>query len=177
MRALGFGEGWSCKIGLGVAIVGSGYGTCASVNQFIHLRSNLPVLNFMKLLQPLIYLWVLPTSLLGLLVALLTIFSGGRARWHSGVLEVQGGFSSYFLRQLVPLPGGASAMTLGHVVIARDQAAHESTREHERVHVRQCERWGPFFVPAYLLSSLYLKVRGRDAYRENPFEREAFENS
>jgi hypothetical protein len=33
------------------------------------------------------------------------------------------------------------------------------------------------FIPAYLLTSLYLKVRGRDAYRDNPFEREAFENS
>jgi hypothetical protein len=32
-------------------------------------------------------------------------------------------------------------MTLGHVVIARDQDLLDLTRAHERVHVRQCERW------------------------------------
>ena len=93
------------------------------------------------------------------------------------MLEVYGGFSTFFLRKIVPLPGGASAMTLGHVVIARDAACHTKTRAHERIHVRQCERWGPLFIPAYLLTSLVLKLRGRDAYHDNPFEREAFENS
>ena len=48
------------------------------------------------------------------------------------------------------------------------------TRAHERVHVRQCERWGPLFVPAYLGVSLWLMARGRDAYRDNPFEVEAY---
>jgi len=28
----------------------------------------------------------------------------------------------------------------------------------------------PFFVPAYLLCSLLLRLRGRDGYRDNPFE-------
>jgi hypothetical protein len=110
-----------------------------------------------------------------LLVALLTAITGGRVRWHTGVLEAQGGFSAFLLKKLVPLPGGASAMTLGHVVIARDRAAHDRTRAHERVHVRQCERWGPLFFPAYLLASAYQKLRGRDPYHDNPFEREAFE--
>ena len=125
----------------------------------------------------LVYLWALPTTLVGLWVTLLTVLTGGHARWHTGVLEVYGGFASFFLRRLVPLPGGASAMTLGHVVIARDPACHTKSRAHERIHVRQCERWGPLFIPAYLLSSLVLKLRGRDAYRDNPFEREAYENS
>jgi hypothetical protein len=129
----------------------------------------------MNPLRALIYVWVLPTSSVGLLVTLPTVLSGGRARWHSGVLEVYGGFSEWLLRKAVPLPGGASAMTLGHVVIARDAATHTRTREHERVHVRQCERWGPFFIPAYLLMSLVLKIRGKDAYMDNPFEREAYE--
>src|SRR4051812_29290843 len=131
----------------------------------------------MNPLRPLVYLWTLPTTLVGLLVTLPTVLTGGHARWHTGVLEVYGGFASFLLRRLVPLPGGASAMTLGHVVIARDPAAHTHSRAHERIHVRQCERWGPLFIPAYLLSSLVLKVRGRDAYRDNPFEREAYENS
>src|SRR4051794_13927467 len=131
----------------------------------------------MILLRALVYLWTLPTTAVGLVVTVPTLLTGGHARWHSGVLEVYGGFAAFLLRKLVPLPGGASAMTLGHVVIARDAAAHTETRSHERVHVRQCERWGPFFIPAYLLMALFLKIRGRDAYHDNPFEREAFENS
>lgn len=129
------------------------------------------------ILRSLVYLWTLPTTAVGLSVAILTLLTGGRARWHTGVLEVYGGFAAFLLRKLVPLPGGASAMTLGHVVIARDPACHTETRAHERIHVRQCERWGPLFIPAYLLTSLVLKVRGRDAYHDNPFEREAYENS
>jgi len=121
------------------------------------------------------YLWALPTTALGILVAVLSLFTGGRARWHSGVLEVNGGFAAFFLRRLVPMPGGASAMTLGHVVIARDRDCLDWTRTHERVHVRQCERWGPLFVPAYFCGALYARLRGGNAYRDNPFEREAFE--
>ena len=45
---------------------------------------------------------------------------------------------------------------------------------HEMVHVRQYERWGPFFIPAYLACSLGLWLAGKDAYRDNPFEREAY---
>lgn len=68
-------------------------------------------------------------------------------------------------------------MTLGHIVIGRDQQCLDSTRSHERVHVRQCERWGPMFIPAYLFFSLRLLIRGGDAYRDNPFEREAYDRA
>ena len=95
-----------------------------------------------------------------MVAAALTLATGGRARWHTGVLEVHGGFGTFFLRRLVPLPGGATAITLGHVVLARNPAAHDSTRAHERVHVRQCERWGPLFIPAYLAMALILRIRG-----------------
>ena len=37
-------------------------------------------------------------------------------------------------------------------------------RAHERVHVRQCETWGPLFVPAYLTASLWAVWRGRNFY-------------
>jgi hypothetical protein len=40
--------------------------------------------------------------------------------------------------------------------------------------VRQCERWGPLFLPAYAIASLSAWVRGRDPYEGNRFEREAF---
>jgi hypothetical protein len=42
------------------------------------------------------------------------------------------------------------------------------------VHVRQYERWGPFFIPAYLLCSVWLMLRGYNAYLDNPFEVEAY---
>lgn len=61
------------------------------------------------------------------------------------------------------------AITLGHVVLAIDDL-DLSTLRHELVHVGQYERWGPLFVPAYLLSSLRARARGGDAYRDNDFE-------
>ena len=124
-----------------------------------------------------VYLWTSPTTLAGCLLLVPTLCTGGQCRVVDGVLEVWGGFASFFLQHCTLLKGGASAMTFGHVVLARDAFLLELTRSHERVHVRQAERWGPLFIPAYLLSSLALKLRGRDAYRDNPFEREAYENS
>jgi hypothetical protein len=66
-------------------------------------------------------------------------------------------------------------MTLGHVILGRSPSALDFVRYHEWVHVRQYERWGPLFLPAYLSCWLWLTVNGRDGYRENPFEIEAFE--
>ena len=122
------------------------------------------------------YLWALPASLVGLLfVPLAMPWKGGRVRVVDGVLEMHGRAIAWVLKNLIPISGGAGAMTFGHVVIGRDAARLESTRFHERVHVRQYERWGFFFYPAYLLSSCWLILRRRDAYLENPFEREAYE--
>ncbi|MEM9643534.1 MAG: hypothetical protein AAF989_00960, partial [Planctomycetota bacterium] len=71
----------------------------------------------------------------------------------------------------------ARVMTVGHVVFGVDRFSLRVTREHERVHVRQYERWGVFFIPAYLGWSLWLYAKGRDGYRENPFEVEAYDLS
>lgn len=119
------------------------------------------------------YLWALPNTWLGLLIAGLTVVTGGHIRPAAGVLEVSGGFARWLLAYGVPLPGGASAMTLGHVVIGLDAAALDRTRDHERAHVHQAERWGPMFIPAYLLAGLWQRLRGRRAYADNPFERAA----
>ena len=125
--------------------------------------------------RPLLYLWVFPTSCLGLIALVL---GSVRGRVHTqvvdGVLELHGDWIRFFLSQCTLLPGGASAMTLGHVVLGCDPLLLDMTREHERVHVRQCERWGPMFVPAYLFLSLLAWMSGKDAYRDNPFEREAY---
>ncbi|HEX6791260.1 MAG TPA: hypothetical protein VF247_08120 [Candidatus Krumholzibacteria bacterium] len=120
------------------------------------------------------YAWSLPNSAPGAVLAAVAVATGGRAGVVRGVLEAHGGVVSFILHRMVPLRGGASAMTLGHVVLGRDAGCLERTRAHERVHVRQCEAWGPFFIPAYLLASVLAAVRGRHFYRDNPFEREAF---
>jgi hypothetical protein len=125
------------------------------------------------LTRPLAYLWAFPATLLGLLFVPSAIL-GGSAHIVQGVVELHGPFVSFFLRRCTLLKGGASAMTLGHVVLGRDAFILEATRVHERVHVRQYERWGPLFLPAYLGASFLLWLQGRRAYEDNPFEREAF---
>ena len=130
----------------------------------------------MSLLRWPLYVWALPTTLLGLVFVPDGLISG-RVRAVGGVLEVHGRFTRWFLRHCTLLRGGASAMTLGHVVIARNQQLLDFTRAHERVHVRQSERWGPLFIPAYLVASLLSLARGARPYEDNAFEREAFEQS
>lgn len=120
------------------------------------------------------YAWAAPTSLLGCLVVVLGL-RRAHVRVVDGVLEAHGPVLAWVLSHLPFISGGAAALTLGHVVIAQDIASLESTRAHERVHVRQCEVWGPLFVPAYLAASLWALLRGRNVYFDNPFEVEAFD--
>lgn len=140
------------------------------------------------LLRLLKYLWAGPNTVVALCVTLgLAIVSVAtkpiRARVRmqvvDGVLEVHGGEITGVLKRMptsgsLRRPAGAAALTLGHVVFAVDQATLDRTREHERVHVRQYERWGPMFLPAYLFASLIAKRRGQHAYFDNRFEREAY---
>jgi len=124
-----------------------------------------------------IYLWTAPNTLVGLLFLPLAAVSGGRARVVSGVVEISGGAVSFFLRRCTLLPGGASAMTLGHVVLGIDLLALDLTREHERVHVRQAECWGPLFLPAYVAASGMAWICGKNPYRDNKFERQAYDQA
>jgi hypothetical protein len=121
------------------------------------------------------YLWASPWTLFGLFWGTLALLTGGRMQLVQGVIEFHGGFPAWLLRR-APLIGGAAAITFGHTVLARTQAALDATRSHERIHVRQYERWGPFFIPAYLLCSLWLLLRRRSPYWDNPFEQEAYGN-
>ncbi|MBL9122899.1 MAG: hypothetical protein JNG90_04655 [Planctomycetaceae bacterium] len=125
------------------------------------------------LLQPLLYVWAGPASLIGLLLGVAALLTGGRAQRRSGVLEFYGGAAAWLLRH-APLVGNAMAMTLGHVVLGQTAAGLDIARRHELVHVRQYERWGPLFLPLYAWLSLWMWWQGRDPYRDNPFEREAF---
>ena len=118
-------------------------------------------------------MWAAPTTVLGLLLLPAGMWRG-QARVVDGVLEVHGPLLAWLLIHVTLVPGGAAAITLGHIVLGRDHRALESTRAHERVHVRQCETWGPLFVPAYLLASLWAVLRGRHPYLQNWFEVAAY---
>ena len=128
-------------------------------------------------LRALGYLWALPTTCVGFIVAGAALLTGGRASFLGRVLEVHGGSVAMMLAR-GPLAGARiAAVTLGHVVYAPSRDELERSRSHERVHVKQCERWGPLFLPAYAIASLWALARGRDPYRDNRFEREAIARS
>lgn len=119
------------------------------------------------------YAWAGPNSLLGLIAGLLLLCFGGRVQWIRGAIEFSGGLiGSLFKSRIVACR--FRAITLGHVILGTDEAALSAAREHEQVHVRQYERWGPFFLPAYVISSAWQGVLGRRIYRDNYFERQAF---
>jgi Domain of unknown function (DUF4157) len=105
------------------------------------------------------YVWAAPNTAVGLLGAATV-----RGRWslREGVLLVEharGGLAAALGWR------GFTAITLGHVVIVRGRAG-EGLLAHELAHVRQAERWGPAYFPAYLLASIA-------GYRRNPFEKVA----
>ena len=133
--------------------------------------------NFVKALGAFIrYCWVLPVSCIGILLVAFVIVSGGAVRIAAGVIEADGGILPFLLSRLRPY-FTIDAMTIGHVILGQNRASLMRCRVHERVHVRQYERWGIFFLPLYLLSSAAALVRGMDPYRDNRFEQEAFRAS
>jgi hypothetical protein len=118
------------------------------------------------------YLWALPNTVLGLILCL-AAFPRGRVAIVDGVVEAHGPMLRRVLRRL-PIVGGASAMTFGHVVLGCDAESLDWARTHEHVHVSQYERWGPLFLPAYLCASAWAALSGRHFYLDNVFEAEAF---
>lgn len=123
--------------------------------------------------RALLYLWVFPTSFVGLVLALVGRLGGAEAKLRAGVLEVHGPGIRRLLGAL-PVSFQVQAIAFGHVVLGRSADCLDRSRAHERVHVEQAQRWGPFFLPAYLVGSVIAWLRGGDAYRDNPFEREAY---
>ena len=117
--------------------------------------------------------WASPYTLLGLMIGLVGLCTGGRSQLRRGVIEFYGGGVKWLVTHL-PHGQFTLAVTLGHTILGQSDASLDIAREHELVHVRQFERWGPFMAPAYFLSSLYLWMVGKRPYRDNPFEREAY---
>ena len=126
-------------------------------------------------------LWVLPVSLSALALLPLTLW---RASWRmcDGVLEITSPALSWFLRgpwfRAMSGGEGFAAATIGHVIVARSAECMANCRVHERVHVRQCERWGVLFPLAYVGAGLYAAFKAKRwaaYYWENRFEQEARE--
>jgi hypothetical protein len=118
------------------------------------------------------YLWALPNSLIGLVIGTLPLLGERHFKVRRGTLGIYGPAMNRLLVH-APIPGGAIAITLGHVILAADKTSFESSFEHEWIHVRQYEWWGPFFIPAYLLNSGWHWLRGDGSYFENAFEKQA----
>lgn len=121
-------------------------------------------------------IWTFPNTFLGLTLGLIGVAFGGKIQIERGCIEFYGGLVKWLL-QRAPTGSGALAMTLGHSILGQTQDALAITRDHEHVHVRQYERWGPLFIPAYFLASFLAWRRGGDYYRDNVFEKEAFEKT
>jgi hypothetical protein len=118
------------------------------------------------------YAWAGPNTLLGLGAGLVMLACGATARRIQGTIEFSGGAIGLLLASRRQ-PFRFQVVTFGHVILGTSAAALAGAREHEQAHVRQYERWGPFFLPAYLASSVWQLVTGRHVYHDNYFERQA----
>lgn len=147
-------------------------------------------------------IWALPYTLLGIACGLFGLATGGGCQLRQAfaaeeqenkpengsdkgadkgakkeavtLLEFYGGGTAWILRCL---PNGhiISAMTLGHTVLGKTAADLDRARDHEMVHVKQFEKWGPLMGPAYIGASVWVWLHGKRAYRDNPFEVEAYD--
>ncbi|HVE90141.1 MAG TPA: signal peptide prediction [Burkholderiaceae bacterium] len=121
-------------------------------------------------------IWAAPCSAVGLLLGLGVFALGGSARRVDGTLE-------FAYRQSLAQCGRHTslfpyrAITFGHVIVAVTEAELVRYREHERVHVRQYARWGPFFPVAYVATAVWQLFNGRRAYWDNYFEVQARKDS
>jgi hypothetical protein len=125
---------------------------------------------FRILVKLILMIWTSPNSLIGLTIGFVGLLTGGRVQVKEGCLEFYGGIVEKGLERL-----NVCGMTIGHTILGQTSNGLRIVRTHEQVHVRQYERWGPFFLPAYFLSSAWLWFqKDKDPYRDNPFEVEAF---
>jgi hypothetical protein len=115
--------------------------------------------------------WASPLSAVGLLFGIpIVLFRGHMYLIHDSTpaLLIRGPFADFLLARH---PFGAmSAMAIGHIVIAEEQALTKQILTHELAHVRQAACWGILFPFAYLAASAWAILRGRDAYWHNTFE-------
>ena len=127
-----------------------------------------------SVLRILSFIWASPYTIIGLCLGGIGLCTGGHGRFRGRTVEFYGGAVKWLVTHL-PYGQYTLAITLGHTILGQSDSSLVIARDHEMVHVRQYERWGPLMGPAYLLSSLFLWIAGKRAYYDNPFEREAFD--
>jgi hypothetical protein len=111
----------------------------------------------MRPLELLGFVWTLPNTLLGLALGALT-FQLPRAHGGAFVFDRAPRGLTRLLRAI-----NRSAMTVGFVIVSAVPVEGQLL-EHERFHVRQYARWGPFFIPVYLILAIPF------GYRRHPME-------
>lgn len=130
-------------------------------------------IRFVRLLR---FIWALPCTMLAVIPGVVTLLLGGSFRRVGHTIEVAIRHSQEQVpRWMSKYPFGA--ITLGHVIIGQSHELLAVLRPHEQVHVRQCELFGPLFLIAYPLASLWALFRGRKPYEENAFELQAVRKS
>lgn len=115
------------------------------------------------------HIWALPTSLIGLVLAVFggampyRFLPGGLWQWESAF-----GFW-YWLHSR-----GFAATTFGHISLFGAKYLDNTVmQKHEGEHLEQAMRWGPLFLPAYGIASLWAWAHGGDIYADNAFEKAA----
>jgi hypothetical protein len=125
------------------------------------------------------FAWASPNTLLGLALGTLGLPFGARiARGDGAIL-----FLDHPVMSWIPPCG----ITFGHCILYRrgigpddpvrryDKKGWQRIGDHEGAHVRQYERWGPLFLPVYLVSALapgtHWMERQADRWAEKPASR------
>ena len=127
-----------------------------------------------RIFKPLFVLWTLPNTILGCVFGVVGLAFGGKVQIKRGAIEFYSGGTKWIMQHLLPNGQFVLAITLGHSILGQTEAALDISRDHEHVHVRQYERWGPLFIPAYFIASFIAWMQGKDPYRGNSFEVEAY---
>jgi len=103
------------------------------------------------------FVWTLPNTLIGLLLGVFT-FQLPRIAHGSVIFDrAPRGLTWAMLRF------NRVAMTVGYVILSAEPV-RGSLLVHEREHTRQSCRWGPLFIPVYLVLAIPF------GYRQHPFE-------
>jgi hypothetical protein len=106
------------------------------------------------------FVWTVPNTVLGLVLGALT-FQLPRAHGGAFVFDRTPRGLTRILRAM-----NRRAMTVGFVIVAA-VPVEGRLLAHERHHIRQYSRWGPFFIPVYLVLAIPY------GYRRHPMERAA----
>ncbi|HJS27429.1 MAG TPA: hypothetical protein VJ913_09930 [Actinomycetota bacterium] len=114
----------------------------------------------MRPLELLGFVWTVPNTVLGLVLGAFT-FQLPRAHGGAFVFDRSPRGLTRLLRAM-----GRTAMTVGFVIVAA-VPVEGTLLAHERYHIHQYARWGPFFIPVYLVLAVPY------GYRRHPMERAA----